>query len=153
MSEFRSLLFRLIAICLVLGVGALAITHFAGNRLLVCLYSAEYATHSRAFTFLVLAAALNCLASMLATGITSARHFVIQVPLLALAAASSVIGCVLWLPAKGLVGGAEAMVFAAAVRLVLSMLVIGYLLTPGKGSSQRSATTEYCREGNCAPAV
>ena len=98
----------------------------------------------------MLATGINCVASMLTTGITSARRFGIQIPLFALAALSCVLGCALWLPSKGLAGGAEATVFSAAVRLALSVLVVWYLLTARRGSSTRHVTTGCSDSGNSA---
>jgi len=151
LGEFRSLLVRLLVACTVLGVTALAAAQIAGGRLLTIIYSREYASHSNVFTVLILATVLNGIASMLTCGITSARCFGIQVPLFAMAAASSVLGCILWVPAHGLTGGAAAMVCGAAVRLVLSVLVAYYLLAAGRKSLE--AAKHGCGYSDWRPAA
>ena len=65
---------------------------------------------------------------MLTTGILSARCFMAQVPMFAMVVASTALACYRLVPTSGLMGGAQAMVIGAAVRLVLTALVIGYLL-------------------------
>jgi O-antigen/teichoic acid export membrane protein len=132
LSEFRALLVRLLGLCCLLGMAAVAVAQVGGSRLLTLIYSREYAAHSRVFTLLILATAINCVASVLTSGITSARRFGIQVPLYALSAAAGVLACALWFPGQGLYTGAAAMVCSAAVRLLLAGIVVGYLLSRAK---------------------
>ena len=130
--EFRALLFKLLAVGCVIGVSGVAIAKGMGTWLLTIVYSPEYAAHSRVFVLMVVAAAIHFAASMLTSGITSARCFRIQVPMFALVAACTAAGCAQWVPTMGLTGGAFAAIGGAAVRLVLAAAVAGYLLlTPG----------------------
>jgi O-antigen/teichoic acid export membrane protein len=130
-AEFCSLLFKLSAIGCLLGVASLAVAQFLGARLLTIFYSPEYAARSGVFLLLMLAAAIHCVASMLTSGLTSARCFRIQVPLFAATVAVSVAACAWWVPTEGLDGGAMAMVLAAFVRLSLAAAVMAYLLASG----------------------
>jgi O-antigen/teichoic acid export membrane protein len=132
LAEFRTLLLKLLAIGCVLGLSGVAIAKGIGAWLLTIVYSPEYAAHSRVFVLMMAAAAIHFAASMLTSGITSARRFRIQVPMFALVAASTAVGCAQWIPSMGLAGGALAAIGGAAVRLVLAAAVAGYLLlTPG----------------------
>ena len=151
LRDFRSLLLRLLAACTALGAAALGVAYISGARLLTIIYSPDYAVHSKVFTTLVLATVLNCAASMLTSGITSARCFGIQIPLFALPAAISILGCIVWVPTHGLTGGAAAMVSAAAVRLALSVFVTCYLLTASTG--RVNAVTRGCGKRNWRPAA
>ena len=128
-TEFSSVLSRLVVSGIILGLVALAVAHLAGPQLLTVLYGKEYASQSGVFTLLILAAGINCIASALATGITSARRFGIQVPLFGLVIAVSIFTCVRSVPDSGLFGGALAMVYSALMRLLLSIAVIVYLLS------------------------
>jgi O-antigen/teichoic acid export membrane protein len=131
LAEFRRLLLWLVAAGCAIGVAGVAIVRGMGARLLTLFYNASYATHAPVFTVLMAAAALHFAASMLTSGITSARCFGIQVPLYVLAAGATAWGCWRWVPAMGLHGAALGVTFGAAVRMLLSAAVMGYLLLPG----------------------
>lgn len=131
LAEYRSLLLRLTAIGCAVGLAGLAITHGIGAWLLTLFYNADYAADSGIFTVLMAAAALHFVASILTCGITSARCFRIQVPLYVLVAGATAWGCARWIPTMGLAGAALGVTFGAAVRLLLSGLVMAYLLLPG----------------------
>ena len=128
LTEFRSLLLRLLAAGGGLGLAGLAVAHFMGVRLLTLIYGREYATHYRIFVTLILATAIHCVACMFTSAITSARCFRVQAPLYALVAGSNALACARWVSTTGLAGGAAAMVIAALVQLVLGAAVVGYLL-------------------------
>lgn len=128
MAEFRSVLFQLSGLGCALGLAGLALAQFMGSLLLTIVYSPQYATGSRVFVVLMLATAIHCVAGMLTSGILSARCFMVQVPMFAVVVASTAWACYRLVPTSGLMGGAEAMVIGAAVRLVLAAIVIGYLL-------------------------
>jgi O-antigen/teichoic acid export membrane protein len=132
-EEFRSLLLKLLAVGAVLGLAGLAAAQLMGTRLLTMFYSPEYAAQSRVFVLLMVATAIHFVASMLTSGITSARCFRIQVPMFALVAGANALACARWVPTAGLAGGALATVAGAVVRLVLAAIVVGYvLLAAGK---------------------
>jgi O-antigen/teichoic acid export membrane protein len=128
LAEFRSLLLQLLAAGGALGLAGLVVAQVMGARLLTLVYSREYAAYSPVFILLMLAAAIHFVASMLTSGIMSARCFTIQVPIFALTAACTALGCARWVPTAGLAGGAAAMVAGSAVRLVLAAAVVSYVL-------------------------
>jgi O-antigen/teichoic acid export membrane protein len=127
-GEYRSLLMRLLAIGCAIGLAGLAVARGMGAWFLRIFYNADYAAHSHLFTLLMAAAALHFAASMLTSGITSARYFRIQVPLYVLVAGATALGCALWVPTMGLTGAALGVICGAAVRLLLAGTVVGYLL-------------------------
>jgi O-antigen/teichoic acid export membrane protein len=128
LTAFRTLLLRLLAVGAALGLAGLAVAQVMGARLLTIVYGPEYAAHSRVFMVLMLATAIHFVASMLTSGIMSARCFLIQVPLYAMVAGATAWGCSQWVPSAGLAGGAAGMVMGAVVRLVLAAAIVGYLL-------------------------
>jgi len=128
LAEFRALLLRLFAVACVFGLAALALAQGIGERLLAVVYGTDYAAHSRAFVLLMCAAVIHCVASMLTSGITSARAFRIQVPLYLLVAGTTAICCARWVPTMGLVGAAFAVIAGAVMRLALAAIVITWLL-------------------------
>jgi O-antigen/teichoic acid export membrane protein len=128
MTEFRSLLLRLLAVGGILGLTGLCAAHVMVARLLTIFYGPEYAAHSRVFVLLMLATAIQCVACILNSGITSARCFRVQVPMFALVTACGSLACAYWVPTAGLAGGAVAMVIAAGVHFVLAAAVVSYLV-------------------------
>jgi O-antigen/teichoic acid export membrane protein len=128
MTEFRSLLLRLLAVGGILGLAGLWAAHVMVARLLTIFYGPEYAAHSRVFMLLMLATAIQCVACILNSGITSARCFRVQVPMFALVTACGALACAYWVPTAGLAGGAVAMAIAAGVHFVLAAAVVSYLV-------------------------
>jgi O-antigen/teichoic acid export membrane protein len=148
-GEFRSVLLQLSALGCVLGLVGLAAAQVIGKWLLAAFFSPEYAGSSRVFVVLMLATALHCVAGMLTSGIMSARYFQVQVPMLALAVASNAFACYRLVPAMGLAGGAVAMVYGAAVRLVLTASVVAYLFwNRSKPVAGQRMTPAYIDEWN-----
>jgi O-antigen/teichoic acid export membrane protein len=127
LAEFRSLLFQLLAIGCALGLAGLAIAQVLGAQMLAAFYSPEYAASSRVFVVIMVATAIHCVAGMLTSGIMSARFFAVQVPMFALVVVSTALACYRWVPTSGLIGGAEAMVVGAVLRLLLAASVVIYL--------------------------
>jgi O-antigen/teichoic acid export membrane protein len=128
LAEFRSVLLKVSGISSALGLAGLVVAHLMGTRFLTVFYSPEYAADSRVFVVLMLATAIHCVAGMLTAGIMSARCFWVQVPMYVLVVASTALACYRLVPTAGLMGGAEAMVIGAVVRLALAAPVLGYLL-------------------------
>ena len=127
LAEFRAALLRLSTVGGLLGLTGVAVARVMGAQFLRIFYSPEYAASSRVFMVLMLATAIHCVAGMLTSGILSARRFRIQVPIVALTAASTAFACSVWVPTLGLIGGAFAMIAGAVVRLILSIAIAGYL--------------------------
>ncbi len=139
LAEYRTLLLRLVSAGGVIGVCGLALARSTGAWLLRVFYNADYAAHAGIFTVLMAAAALHFVASMLTSGITSARCFGIQVPLYLLVAGATAWGCAEWVPAQGMAGAALGVTFGAAVRVCLSAAVVAYLLAPDSLIRRRGA--------------
>jgi O-antigen/teichoic acid export membrane protein len=135
-AEFRSFLLAMLGLTSVLGVAGLVAAKLMGARLLAIVYGPEYAAHARVFTLLMLATAIQCVASGFTSGIMSARRFRIQATMSALMVGANAVACALWIPVAGLEGGAMAMVVAAGVRLVLAAAVAGRLVwSPSKAAA------------------
>lgn len=130
LAAHRALVLRMLGVGSAIGLTAFALARACGGRLLTIFYTSDYASESGVFTILMAAAALHLAASMLTAGITSARSFLIQVPLYLLVAGATAWGCARWVPARGLEGAAIGVLCGAAVRLVLAGAVLGYLVMP-----------------------
>jgi O-antigen/teichoic acid export membrane protein len=108
---------RLLKNMLLLGaaVGAMGIgvALLFGPTFLRLVYRADYAQYSNVFTWLMVAAAVGYVGSMLGYGMTAARMFRPQVPLFVAATASTALSCWLLIPRLGLVGSAYAVLIGS----------------------------------------
>jgi O-antigen/teichoic acid export membrane protein len=121
---FRRIMGRLLSLGLaILIVGPpLAIT--AGRPVLTILYGPEYATDIKVLVVMVVTAGISAIASFLGYGMTAARSFRMQVPVIGLSTLTTTLICWLFVPRLGLIGAAysllaSALVFAAGAALVL----------------------------------
>jgi O-antigen/teichoic acid export membrane protein len=146
LTAFRSSLAMLVALGAVFGLAGFVTAQVLGARLLRILFTAEYAAHAGVFLWLVAAAGISCIASLLHYGITSARCFGIQVPMFVLVAGSNALACSWLVPSSGLKGAALSMVIAACVHLTVSAAVLMYLIySPAKYAAAREVP-ESCFE-------
>ncbi|HLH44892.1 MAG TPA: lipopolysaccharide biosynthesis protein [Bryobacteraceae bacterium] len=143
-AEFRSVLLAMLGLAAALGLAGLLAANLMGARLLALVYGPEYAAQARVFQWLMLATALQCVASGLTSGIMSARRFRIQATMSAAMVGANALACAVWIPTAGLEGGAMAMVAAAAVRLTLAAAVAGRLVW---NPSKAGAESAPCLEG------
>jgi O-antigen/teichoic acid export membrane protein len=127
MPQFRLSVLRLGAAGIGFGFIALMLTRLAGKQLLVYMYNAEYSRSAAVFMVLMLGAAIHCVASLLSVGIVAARCFVVQIPIYIAMTAATALACSRLVPRDGLLGGAEAVVIGAVLRLVLTGGVLAHL--------------------------
>jgi O-antigen/teichoic acid export membrane protein len=128
LTEYRSLLLRLLAAGGMVGLAGLTVAQFLGVPMLTLLYGKEYAAHSGVFRMLILATAIYCVACMFTSAVTAARSFRIQVPVYTMVVGANALACAHWVPIAGLAGGAAGMLVAATVHLVLGAAIVGRLL-------------------------
>jgi O-antigen/teichoic acid export membrane protein len=145
LAGFRSSLLRLVAFGTAFGLAGFSVARFLGARLLKILFSAEYANQAEVFVWLVAAAGISCIASLLNYGITSARCFRIQVPMFLLVVGSNALACAWLVPSIGLRGAALAMVIASLVHLAATSGILVYLFSSHPNNEIRLEATEvYC---------
>jgi O-antigen/teichoic acid export membrane protein len=127
-GSFQSLLFKLAGIGLLLGIGGVLVSLFAGKEILTLLYRAEYAQYSSLFVWLMISGGITYVASFFGYGMVAVRYFRIQIPLF-LFVVTTLSVCCLWLiPQIGLLGAAIALIVAAIVQLVFSAGTLVYAL-------------------------
>jgi len=125
-EAFSMLLLKLVSVGLLLGVAGVLMALVAGSELLTLLYGPEYARYLGTFTWLMVAAGITYIASLLGYGITAARYFRVQLPLFIGVAAVTAIASITLIPYGGLSGAALATVASAAVMLVGTAMIITY---------------------------
>jgi O-antigen/teichoic acid export membrane protein len=122
---FSRLLKRMILLGAVLGIAGIGVAFFFGPDVLRLLYRADYSQYPAVFTWLMAAAAVAYVSSMLGYGITAARKFRPQVPLVLGAAAVITTACWFLIPRQQLLGSAYAMLIGA----VFSCAGSAYIMT------------------------
>jgi len=142
---FRILILKLIGISAVLGCGGVLVALVAGREILSLLYGEEYALHGL-FVLLMLAAAIDYIATVLQYGMTSARYFRGQVPVYLATIGAVGIGSFILIPIAGLKGAAVALVIAAFVRAGCSAFVVWYVLHSLQASSLTSDIKDLALE-------
>src|SRR5579859_201595 len=142
---FRASLLHLVALGAAFSLAGFVVVRFLGARLLTTLFSAEYADHAEVFVWLVAAAGISCIASLLNSGITSAQCFRIQVPMFLLVVGSNALACTWLVPSIGLQGAALAMVIASLVHLAAACGILVYLFSSHpKNETRLEAAGIYC---------
>lgn len=127
LSEFVSLLLKLIGIGVIVGVVSILLAVVIGEELLTLVYQPEYARQD-IFIFIMIAAGVGYVASFLGYGMTAVRYFRSQLPLFAFVTiATTLIG--FWLiPQLGLRGAALTLIASASIQVILSSLVLWHAL-------------------------
>jgi O-antigen/teichoic acid export membrane protein len=136
--RFQTLVRKLIAFGFALGVIGVGLTIVAGRPVLTVLYGAEYARHLDLLLVLVCAASVNTIAAFFGYGMTAARCFREQVPIVASAVAATVVLTVLLLPRFGLLSAGYGLLAAAGIQTVANRHVLRAKLKrlPGNASSE-----------------
>ncbi|MGO9315518.1 MAG: lipopolysaccharide biosynthesis protein [Syntrophobacteraceae bacterium] len=123
-KAFYGLLIKLVGIGALLGGGGILVAVFAGRELLTILYTPQYAERVDVFVWIMAAAAVSYIASFLGYGMTAARYFQAQTPLMACVALCSALACFWLVPATGLSGAAWAILVSAIVLMLGSCFIV-----------------------------
>ncbi|KAF3890654.1 MULTISPECIES: oligosaccharide flippase family protein [Nostocales] len=127
-AAFRSLMFKLLLISVLLGGAGVLVALVAGKQVLSLLYQSEYAKYADLFVWLMLVTAINYMSSFLGYGMTAARYLRIQIPIFVVVTAISAIVCFWLIPTMGLLGAAIALLLSGVVKVIISSGVIIYAL-------------------------
>jgi len=133
---FRRLLIKLVGLGTGIGASVLMVALIAGREILTILYRPDYADHADLLAWLMVAATVSGVASLLGYGMTAARKFREQTPLFISVSVVSFAGCALLIPGFGLLGAAWSYVLVSSVQLAGSSLVIVAALSDTELSSQ-----------------
>lgn len=123
-EEFARLLVRLILIFAGLAViGAIGVW-WLGDFVLSHIYSEDYAGNRDVLAILTLQFGVSAAVSMLGYGLTAARRFRSQVPLVAVAFIITTVTSAVLIPKYGLIGAAYSSLLSTTVWMFLSALVL-----------------------------
>jgi O-antigen/teichoic acid export membrane protein len=108
-----------------IGLSGMVISKFAGHEILAILFQPEYAERADLLPWIMLAGGVLYMAQFLGFGLTAAGFYNSQVILNILANLSLLAACY-WLVARqGLLGAILAMLIAAIVQLLASVVILG----------------------------
>ncbi|HET6455895.1 MAG TPA: oligosaccharide flippase family protein [Armatimonadota bacterium] len=122
-AAFRTLLAKLVAFGLAIGAAAIITVAAAGRWALNLFYGPEYAAHSHIFLWISVAAAVYFVQWFLGDGLTAARYFKVQAPLLGIVTLVTVLASLWLIPAHGLMGAAFVLLIGNSV-LALGILIV-----------------------------
>jgi O-antigen/teichoic acid export membrane protein len=95
-----------------------------GRWVLTLMFRPEYAAQAGLLTSLMIAGSIGYVATLLGYAVTAARSFRPQLPLFVIVTLVTLVGCAVWIPARGLAGAAIATGVSSAVQLA----GLGYLV-------------------------
>jgi len=115
--KYQELILKLIGMALGIGILAVPGTLMLGRQIVTWLYDAEYAQPGL-LVLLMFIATVSYVASFLGHGVTAARYFRVQLPILIGTVASTTIAGSLLIPSWGLHGAALALLIGTCVRCI-----------------------------------
>ncbi|HEY3296729.1 MAG TPA: lipopolysaccharide biosynthesis protein [bacterium] len=124
MPLFNLLNRRLLLMGIGMGAAGVAVALGCGHFILTLIYRPEYAEYSSVFVWLMAGAALSNVAGFIGYGLTAAKCFRVQMPLLIGESLVLTAACFLLVPVSGLMGAAIAYVIAKGCLIVFSALAL-----------------------------
>jgi len=124
LAEYSSLLAKLLAFGVTLGVCGMVVSKLAGREILTILFRPEYAERAELLPWIMAVGGVLFMAQFLGFGMTAAGYYNSQVILNILANLSLFAGCYWLVSRQGLLGAIFGMLIAAIVQLTGSTLVL-----------------------------
>jgi O-antigen/teichoic acid export membrane protein len=130
MPAFYALAWRLVALALALGLVGVAAVLLLGPWVLRLIYRPSFAVYADVLVWVMAAAVLNYVASMLGYVITATRAFSVQAPLFAGVAAVCGAAAAVLVPRMGLTGAAVALACGWAVQIAGELFILARMARP-----------------------
>jgi O-antigen/teichoic acid export membrane protein len=130
LASFNRLLWRFTAFGAVLGILGVAGALLLGRPLLSLLYEPQYGNYPRLLAVMLATAGVSAIGSFLGYGMTAARCFRAQVPIVGISTGIAVGASLLLVPGYGLYGAAVAWLAAASAQAGLSSGFLHFRLRP-----------------------
>jgi O-antigen/teichoic acid export membrane protein len=114
-AGFRGTLRKLLTMAAVVPLVGVPVAMLFGRQLLTLLYRPEYGEHANVLVIMVVTAGLTAVGSFLGYGMTAARSFRAQMPVISATCLTTYVFCLLLIPRMGLVGAAWALLASETV--------------------------------------
>jgi len=128
-KAYVKLLGEMVVLAFLLAGATILFAIFFGRPFLTLIYSAEYARHPNVFIWLMAAAGLSMVVSMLNCGMTAARRFKSQVPVFSVTCAVCLLSSWLLIPNYGMKGAAWAILLTMMTQGLGGLAVITWALS------------------------
>jgi O-antigen/teichoic acid export membrane protein len=122
--EFFKLFTGLSYFCVLVGLIGIIIAVFGGEYLLDILYGPEYSAYNNTFIAIMIASALNYMATIMWFGIASTWKFIQQIYIFGCSLIVNLIACYFLVPSFGIIGGAIAFSAAELTRIFISSIIL-----------------------------
>jgi len=122
--RFKTMLVKLVLFAASLGMVALAAALFAGRPILTLVYRPEYAEHLDLLLLMIVDATLVAIGAFVGFGMTAARCFRPQMPIMAATVVTTVVFTLVLVPRFGLMGAGYGLLIASFVRAAVSYMVL-----------------------------
>lgn len=116
LRDFRALLTTIVIASLGIGAAGFLGALLFGRRVLAIVYRPEYSTRQDVLVWLMAASGFFYLGSTLGCAVTAVKCFAPQLPLFAIAAASTALASMILVPSQGLRGAALAILISAVIQ-------------------------------------
>jgi O-antigen/teichoic acid export membrane protein len=126
--EFRKLLIKMVGISALIGGAGVLAALIARQQILTLVYGPEYALESL-LLWLMVAAAIDYVATTLHFGMSAARYFRVQLPLFCAATGVAALACLWLVPLCGLSGAAIAIALSNVGRAIGSLWIVFHAFT------------------------
>lgn len=109
-----------------LGIGLVGslLAALWGDQLLILMFGAEFSGQGGLLFLFMVYATVQYVASAAGYAMTAARLFVVQLPIFFLVAGVTLVGACYLVPRFGLVGAVQALIIAAVIQLLASLIVV-----------------------------
>ena len=117
-AGFWILMRRLVALGAALGAAGILVAVAAGRPILRVLFESDYADSADVLAWVMTAAAISYAGSFLGYGLTAARRFKVQAPIIGVVTVVTAAASIVLIPRHGLIGAAWAMALGSVVQLI-----------------------------------
>src|ERR1700739_2732400 len=124
LTEFRSLLSKLLIVGAALGTCAVAVVCVAGRQILTLLLRPEYANRAELLPWLMVVAGFAYMAMFLGTAMTAAKYYDSQIVLFTLINVGVAALSYILVPWRGLMGAVIAMLVGTILQLTGSVVIL-----------------------------
>jgi O-antigen/teichoic acid export membrane protein len=119
---------KVIALGGALGAAGILGAVTAGRPILRSLFRPDYAAAADVLAWIMTAAAISYVASFLGYGLTAARRFKVQAPLIGVVTIVTAAASIVLIPGHGLIGAAWATLLGAVAQLIGSGFVLKHAM-------------------------
>lgn len=125
-KAFYNLLFSQVGLISAMGASAPIVALVAGESILRFFYGAEYAQQADLFFWLMLAAGVTYVGSLLGYVFTAIGLFKLELFMVVATTLGTLLASFLLIPDSGLKGAAFALMIAGLIRLIASFIILGW---------------------------